>query len=178
MIKRKCYFFNVGTVFDKNNLKYLEDVWNCNPHCCKSDLCNGLYCENYGIIFDKENAIKEIKDYVKDGVVDTYGYIKSVDVELPEDVWKSIYDNLVEDYDFESIKEAKTKGYISFDFPDLIDDFSSYWEEPDTSFLKVDRNKIVENEIHILKEQDLDSEVIKWVNENLYSSSKDASNEI
>lgn len=44
MIEKKCYFYNVGTTFDKNDFEELEDDWNCNPHCCKSDLCNGLYC--------------------------------------------------------------------------------------------------------------------------------------
>ena len=85
MIK-KCYFFNVGTIFDKNNLDSLHDVWNYNGNCCKSDLCNGFNCENYGINFNKDKTIKEIEKYVNEGVINTYGYIKSVDVDLPEEI--------------------------------------------------------------------------------------------
>lgn len=169
MIK-KCYFFNVGTTFDKNNLDCLYDVWNYNSNCCKSDLCNGFYCENYGINFNKDKTIKEIEKYVNEGVINTYGYIKSVDIDLPEEVWKYIYQNLVKNYKFSSIKEATENGFISFDFGDIIDDYSSYWEEPDQSFLKIDANKIIKDGIHVLKEDELNPETIKWINSNLYSS--------
>ena len=71
---------------------------------------------------------------------------------------------------FSSIKEATENGFISFDFGDIIDDYSSYWEEPDQSFLKIDSNKIIKDGIHVLKEDELNTETIKWINSNLYSS--------
>ena len=72
------------------------------------------------------------------------------------------------------MKDAKKHGFISFDYGDMIEDYSSYWEEPDRSFLKVDSNTIKENELHILKENELNKETISWINENLY----DEKNEI
>ena len=172
MIEKKCYFFNVGTTFDKDNLETLKDVWNCNPNCCKADLCNGLYCENYGIDFDKESCIKNTKKYVENGVNNTYGFIKEVKVFMPDDLWDEIYKSLVADYDFDNIKAAKKYGYIPFDYSEIIEDFSSYWEEPDISFWK-DNGCIKQDVIHVLKESELDSETINWVNDNLYHTSKE-----
>lgn len=172
MIEKKCYFYNVGTTFDKNDFKELKDDWNCNPHCCKSDLCNGLYCEDYGINFNKEETIKNIKKYVEIGVNNTYGYMKEVTISLPKDLWKEIYTSLVEDYRFKNIKDAKNNGIIPYEFHEIIEDYSSYWEEPDISFWK-DNGDIKQNVIHVLKESELDSETINWVNDNLYHTSKE-----
>lgn len=172
MIEQKCYFFNVGTTFDKNDFEELKDVWNCNPHCCKSDLCNGLYCEDYGIDFNKDYTINHVKKYVENGVNNTYGYVKEVKISMPQELWDEIYESLVKDYTFESIEIAKKNGYIPFEYSEIIEDFSSYWEEPDISFFK-DNNKIKKNAIHILKESELDKETIKWINNNLYTSSEE-----
>ena len=48
-----------------------------------------------------------------------------------------------------------------------MDDYSSYWEQPDISYLR-DGEKILKNKLKILKEKDLNPETIKWINEELY----------
>ena len=168
MIKKTCYFYNVGVLFDKNDKKDLYNNWNCNSLCCKSDLCNGLSCEDFGINFNKKDTINEIKKYVENGVVNTYGYMKKIDVELPEDLWNEIYDLLVKNYNYNSIKEASTGGFLCYEYGEIIDDFSSYWEEPDLSFVKTIDNKIATNSFHILKEEELNKNTIDWVNRKLY----------
>lgn len=168
MIEKICCFYNVGTTFDKNDYKELKDVWNYNPRCCKSDLCNGLYCEDYGINFNKKDTIQNIKKYVEIGVNNTYGYMKEVRISLPKDLWDSIYSRLIEDYRFKNIKNAKNNGIIPYEYHEIIEDYSSYWEEPDISFWKDDEN-IKQNAIHILKESELDNETINWINKNLYN---------
>lgn len=173
MITKTCYFYNVGVLFDKDNLELLKNVWNCNGNCCKSDLCNGLSCEDYGINFNKDSTIKYIKDYVDEGIVNTYGYIKSVDITLPKNLWDDIYQYLIKNYDYKSIIEASKNGFISFDYGEIIEEFSSYWEEPDKSFVKMKLNTIEENKIHILKENELNGNTINWVNENLYGLKKE-----
>ena len=168
MITKTCYFFNVGVTFDKNDLKELKDTWNCNSFCCKSDLCNGLWCEEYGIDFNKNQTIDYIKNYVKNGSVNTYGYIKKVNITLSKEEWDDIYKYLVKNYKYSSNKDAKENGNIPYEYYDLIENYSSYWEEPDLSFIKVDSNVIKENQLHILKEDELNPETIKWINSNLY----------
>ena len=172
MIEKTCYFFNVGTTFDKNNKDSLKGCWNCNQFCCKADLCNGLWCEEYGIYFNKKEALNFINEYVKNGVESTYGFIKSVDINLPKELWDNIYESTKREYNFPSINEAKEKGFISYDFTDVLEDYSSYWEEPDISFMKV-KNKIVKNHLHILKENGLNSDTINWINKELYGIEKD-----
>ena len=164
MIK-KCYFYNVGTIFDKNDKDKLKVVWNYNFNCCKSDLCNGLNCESYGIKFDKDNTIDYVKDYVSNGVNGTYGYIKEIDIDLEKELWDSIYDNLKKDYYLNDNKLEK-QGFIPFYFGEIIEDYSPFWEEPDISFLKKS-NSIKRNCIHINKENELNTETIKWINDNL-----------
>ncbi len=173
MITKTCYFYNVGTTFDRNNLEYLKDVWNCNGNCCKSDLCNGLNCEEYGIDFNKDDVLRYVEDYVKKGVIDTYGYIKSVDITLSEDEWNDIYKYLLKNYNFNSIEDASKRGFISFNYGDLIEDYSSYWEEPDESFLKTGLHTVEKNKIHILSENKLNKKTINWINKNLYGTVKD-----
>lgn len=173
MITKTCYFFNVGTTFDKDNLEELKDTWNCNQFCCKSDLCNGLWCEEYGIDFNKEETIKFIRNHVKESGIGGYGFIKEVDITLPKNEWNDIYKYLVKSYHYSSIKDARKNGTIPYDYYDLIEDYSSYWEEPDLSFLKVDSNDIRENQLHILKENELNPETIKWINQELYGIKTD-----
>lgn len=168
MITKTCYFFNVGTTFDKDNFEELKDTWNCNQFCCKSDLCNGLWCEEYGIDFNKEETIEFIKKHVEDNGIGAYGYIKEVNITLPKSEWKDIYKYLVENYRYSSINDAKENGIIPYDHFDLIEDYSSYWEEPDLSYLKVKNNTIKINELHILKEEELNPKTIKWINSELY----------
>lgn len=168
MITKTCYFFNVGFIFDKENKTELKDTWNCNQFCCKSDLCNGLWCEEYGIEFNKEETIEFIKKHVEESGIGGYGYIKSVDIQLSKNEWNNIYKYLVKNYHYSSIKDARENGTIPYDYYDLIEDYSSYWEEPDLSYLKVDNNTIKINELHILKEEELNPETIKWINSNLY----------
>lgn len=166
-MKRKCYFTNEGVIFDKNNKKELKDCWNCNPFCCKSDLSNGLWCTEYGIEFNREYAEKEIKYNVEKGCNNSYGYIKEVEIDLPKELWKDIEDNLIKNYKF-SKKEIKEKGFIPFDYTDIIEDYSSYWEQPDISYLKKD-NKIYKNVLEIKKQNELNQDIISWVNKELYN---------
>lgn len=171
-MKRKCYFTNYGVTFDKNNKEEIHDTWNCNPLCCKADLCNGLWCEDYSIDFNKDSAIKSIKEYVKNGCNNTYGYIKEVEIDLDKDTWNQIYKDLVKDYNYKNIKEAKNNGFIPYDYTDILEDNCSYWEEPDMSFLK-ENYEIKENQLHIYKESELDKDIIDWVNNELYGIRKD-----
>ena len=87
-MKRSCYFYNIGTMYDKNNKQEIEDCWNSNPNNCKSDNLNGLWCDNYGAVFNEENVINilknEIDNYLKCGVKNAYAYYKKVDIDLPE----------------------------------------------------------------------------------------------
>lgn len=171
---KNLLFFNVGFTFDRNDKTELKDTWNCNQFCCKSDLCNGLWCEEYGIEFNKEEAINFIKKHVEDSGIGAYGYITKVDIKLSKSEWKDIYKYLVENYHYASVKEAKENGNIPYDYSDLIEDYSSYWEEPDLSYLKVDNNTIKINELHILKEEELSPETIKWINSELYGIKEEA----
>ena len=173
MITKTCYFYNVGTTFDKDDLKTLKNVWNCNGNCCKSDLCNGLNCENYGIVFNEAEAMNYIYQYVKNGVANTYGYIKKVDITLPNEEWKSIYDYLLKNYNFNSLEDASNNGFINFDYGELLEDYSSYWEEPDKSFYKTNQSTIEKNTIHVLREIDLNKNTIDWINKYLYGTLED-----
>lgn len=165
-MKKICYFFNVGFVFDKNSQKDLYDCWNCNGNCCKSDLCNGLWCSEYGIEFNKQNALDFIKEQVENGGNDSYGYIKEVEIDLDNETWKELFNNLVEIYNYKNLEDAQENGYIPYEY-ELLDDYSSYWEQPDISYLR-DGEKILKNKLKILKEKDLNPETIKWINEELY----------
>lgn len=167
MKNKKCYFYNVGVTFDRNNKEELENTWNCCPCSCYADICNGLWCEGYGIEFNKDNAINLIKEYVKCGVNNTYGYIKEVNINLAEEDWKEIYDTLIKDYKYKTLKNAEKNGYIPYDFVDIMEDYSSNWEKPDMSFIKKDNN-ILENKLEILNEKQLNKETIKWINKKLY----------
>lgn len=178
MVTKTCYFFNVGFTFDKDNLEELKDTWNCNQFCCKSDLCNGLWCNEYGIDFNKEKTIEFIKKHVEESEIGGYGFIKEVSITLPKKEWNNIYKYLDENYHYSSIKDARENGTIPYDYYDLIEDYSSYWEEPDISFLKEDINTIKKNQLHILKEEELNPETIKWINSELYGLKEEEEIEI
>ena len=98
--------------------------------------------------------------------------MKEIIISLPKDLWKEIYTSLVEDYRFKNIRDARNKGIIPYEYYEIIEDYSSYWEEPDISFWK-DNGNIKQNVIHVLKESELDSETMKWINDNLYYTSKE-----
>lgn len=170
-MKKKCYFFNIGFIFDKNNHKDLYDCWNCNQFCCKSDLCNGLWCNEYGIEFNKNNALDFIKEHVRDGGNDSYGFIKEVEIDLDSEIWQELFNNLVKNYNFENEDDAKLNGYIPYEY-ELLEDYSSYWEQPDISYLR-DGENILENKLEILKENELNKETIEWINKELYGIKKD-----
>lgn len=165
--KRKCYFFNVGTIFDKTDKEQLHDCWNCNGFCCKADLCNGLWCEEYGINFNKKETEKFIKDYVINGVEGTYGWLKEVEVDLEEDLWNDIENYLKKNYKYNE-KDIKQRGFIPYEYGDIIEDYSSYWEQPDISYLK-QNYKILQDVIVVKKQEELDPEIIKWVSKELYN---------
>lgn len=171
-MKRKCYFYNVGTTFDNKDKKLLKDCWNCNGLCCRSDLANGLWCEDYGIEFSKKEAIDLIRKYVESGVENTYGYIKEVEIDLNKSDWDQIYEDLMKHYNYENIKDAKINGFIPYEYVDIINDYSSYWEQPDLSYYK-DNNQILKNKIIVKKENELNSETMDWINEKLYGIKKE-----
>lgn len=166
-MKKKCYFHNCGTTFDKDNQELLFDCWNYNGNCYKSDLCNGLWCEDYGIYFNKQVAEDHIREYVKNGVPNTYGYLKEVEVDLSEETWINIEQYLIDNYGYDNLDEVRKSGFISFEFAEIIDEFSSYWEQPDISYLKKD-NKILKNVLDIKKQEELNKEIMSWVNKKLY----------
>lgn len=145
----------------------MKDCWDCNGFCCKSDLCNGLWCEDYGIDFNKESAEMYIKDYVKNGVEKTYGYLKEVEIELEENIWEDIEEYLKKNYKY-SEEDIKQKGFIPYEYGDIIDEHSSYWEQPDISYLKKNY-KILKDTLVIKKQEELDSDIMNWVNIELYN---------
>lgn len=166
-MKRKCYFVNAGVIFDNTNKQRLKDCWNCNPNCCKSDLCNGLWCEMYGIEFNKKTAEDELKSYVIQGCENSYAYYKEIEIDLEDDLWKDIESYLINDYNFTE-NEIKERGFIPFDFSEIIEENSSYWEQPDVSYLK-QNNKILKDVITIKKQDQLNSEIMNWINKELYN---------
>lgn len=174
IIKRICYFFNEGILFDKNNKKELKDCWNYNGFCCKSDLFNGLWCTEYGIEYNKENTEESIKYSVEKGRDGSYGYIKEVEIDLKEDLWVEIDNFIINNYHIEK-DELNIKGFIPFEFFEIINDYSSYWEEPDLSYIKKD-GKILKNVLEIKKENELDPETTTWINEELYGIRKEKIN--
>lgn len=171
IIKRKCYFFNEGILFEKNNKKELKDCWNYNGNCCKSDLCNGLWCTEYGIEYNKQNIEESVKYSVETGKEGSYGYIKEVEIDLEDDLWKEIDDFLIKSFHIEK-EDLKTNGFIPFEFYEIINDYSSYWEQPDISYIKKDGN-ILKNVLEIKKEKELDPETTTWINEELYGIRKE-----
>ena len=168
-VTRTCYFYNVGVKYDKDDLELLEDIFYYNKYCTKSDLCNGLYCEDYGLDFDEKEVFDYIKQYVEEGVPNTYGFMKKVNVTLPIDTWNRIYEELKKDYDYNSIDEASQKGFISKRNKEIYYEHFLQWENPDFSYLKDTTNNIVENKLNILKEEELNPDTISWINENLYN---------
>lgn len=169
-MKRKCYFINEGVLFDKNDKTELKDCWNCNGNCCKADLCNGLWCTEYGIEFNKKAAEEFIKYSVKNGCENSYGYLKEVEIDLPKELWNDIENDLSSNYHFTK-HDIKKKGFIPFDFYEVIEDYSSYWEQPDISYVKKN-GKVLKNILEIKKEYELDPNIVSWVNQELYGEVK------
>ena len=154
-------------MFDKNDKEKIHDCWNCNGFCCKADLCNGLWCEDYGINFNKNETDNFIKEYVKNGVEGTYGYLKEVEVDLEEDLWNDIEKDLKNNYKYDD-NDIKIKGFIPYEYSDVLEEYSSYWEQPDVSYLK-QNYKIIKDVITVKKQEELDPEIIKWVSKDLYN---------
>jgi len=154
-------------VFDKNDKEKIHDCWNCNGFCCKADLCNGLWCEDYGINFNKNETDNFIKEYVKNGVEGTYGYLKEVEVDLEEDLWNDIEKDLKNNYKYDD-NDIKIKGFIPYEYSDVLEEYSSYWEQPDVSYLK-QNYKILKDVVDVKKQEELDSEIIRWVSKDLYN---------
>lgn len=151
LITRKCYFFNVGVTFDINDFEKAYDVWGCNGNACKSDVINGLSCENYGVNFNEEATRNYIKEYVKKGCDNTYGYMVERNIELPKEDWKEIDEELVKSYGYDNLEDAKQNGFIPFDFAQL-EDCCSYYEQPNESYLK-QNNIILKNKINVYDEK-------------------------
>ena len=154
-------------MFDKNDKEKIHDCWNCNGFCCKADLCNGLWCEDYGINFNKNETDNFIKEYVKNGVEGTYGYLKEVEVDLEEDLWNDIEKDLKNNYKYDD-NDIKIKGFIPYEYSDVLEEYSSYWEQPDVSYLK-QNYKILKDVVDVKKQEELDSEIIRWVSKDLYN---------
>lgn len=167
-MKKKLYFYNMGVTFDNTNKEDLEECWNNNLYACKSDILNGLWCEEYGYDFNKENAIKRAEDYVKDGNNTTYGYVKEVTIsDFDKETWNNIYDELIKDYGFKDRKEASKYGYVPADYDYIEDDYSPNYAEPDISFYKNDKGEIEKNTIHVLHENEINKDTVNFVR-NLY----------
>lgn len=166
-IKKKLYFYNVGVRFENHDKEKIHDVWNCNGNCCKSDLANGLNCEDYGVYFSKKCAEGYIKDYVKNGIKQTYGYVNEITVELEKSEWEEIRNYLIEEYGFEK-NEVSTLGFIPWDFCDLLEDICPYWKEPDISYYKNNNGDIEKNVVHIYEENKIDKEIMNYINNKLY----------
>ena len=154
-------------MFDKNDKEKIHDCWNCNGFCCKADLCNGLWCEDYGINFNKNETDNFIKEYVKNGVEGTYGYLKEVEVDLEEDLWNDIEKDLKNNYKYDD-NDIKIKGFIPYEYSDILEEYSSYWEQPDVSYLK-QNYKILKDVVDVKKQEELDPEIIRWVSKDLYN---------
>ena len=168
---KSCYFYNLGVLFDKNNKEDMYDCWNCNGNACKSDIANGLWCDDYGIYFDKQTALDEVSLWVENPAhkINSYGYIKETQITMPYSSWNDMYQFLVDNYNYDSINDAKKGGFIPFDYYEIIEDNSSYWEEPDFSAIKRE-NKIEENTLHIVKEEELDPDIREYLNTKLYGT--------
>lgn len=170
-MKRKCYYFCTGTTFDKNDKKVLKDCWNCNPNCCKSDLCNGLWTDDYGVLFNEEETKEKIKFSVEHGINQSFGYMKAVTIDLDEEEWNDIDSYLLENYSsFKDIEDVRKNGFLSFEYYDIIDDNTPYWEQPDVSYLKKSDGTIAKNVLEVKSEEELDSDIIKWINDSFYST--------
>lgn len=176
-IKKKMYFFNVGVKFDIHDKKKIYDVWNCNGNCCKSDLANGLSCENWGVFFNKKCAEDYIKNYVKVGVNLTYGYINEIEVEIEESVWKEIKEYLIDEYHIEK-KEINKIGFIPWDFAELLEDICPFWKEADTSYYKNDNGEIEKNVLHICEENKVDKEIMNYINNKIYRNNCSIDSEV
>lgn len=147
LIARKCYFFNVGVTFDINDFDRAYDVWNCNGNACKSDIINGLSCENYGVNFNKNITRDYIKQYVEKGCNNTYGYMVEKNVELSQEEWDEIDNFLIENYSYDNLDDVRKNGFIPFEFEQLEEN-CSYYEQPNESYLKQD-NDCLMNKINI-----------------------------
>ena len=147
MITRLCYFYNVGVAFDINDFDRAYNAFSYNGNACKADIINGLSCEDYGVNFNEDVTRDYIKEYVKKGCNNTYGYIVKKNIELPKDEWKEIDEVLVKNYGYDDLEDAKQNGFIPFDFEQL-ENSCSYYEQPDESYLKQD-DVIVRNIINI-----------------------------
>lgn len=79
----------------------------------------------------------------------------------------------MKNYNFNSLEDASNNGFINFDYGELLEDYSSYWEEPDKSFYKTNQSTIEKNTIHVLREKDLNKNTIDWINKYLYGTLED-----
>ena len=166
-IKKKMYFYNVGVKFDIHDKQQIYNVWNCNGNCCKSDLANGLSCEDWGVYFNKRCAVDYAKNYVKSGINQTYGYVKEIIVELEQSDWEEIRNYLITEYGYEK-EEINKLGFIPWDFGNLLEEICPNWEEPTISYYKNDKGNIEKDTIHVCKEEDIDKNIMKYINEEIY----------
>lgn len=166
-ISKKMYFYNVGIKFDSNDKEKIHDVWNCNGNCCKSDLANGLNCEDWGVYFNKKCAEGYVKDYVRKGINQTYGYINEITVKLEEKEWKDIEHYLIKQYGYEKSEINKT-GFIPWDFGDMLEEICPYWKEPTISYYKNSNGDIEKNTLHICGEDKIDKNIMDYINHKLY----------
>ena len=173
LITKKLFFYNLGTTFDKNNTDLLYDCWNCNGNCCKSDLSNGLWCEDYGIVFNRDYAKNICKNHAKDGVKTSYGYYKEIFVTLPKSEWEDIIQDLQDNYGFDDYRDASINGYIPFEYSELIDDWSSYWEEPTESWYKNNMGLVSHNSIHIKTQDKLNPKTMEFISNVCYGTIED-----
>lgn len=177
-MRKTVYFFNEGVIFDNNDKNNLHDCWNYNPFCCKSDLSNGLWCSEYGIEFNKEKIIKELKANVIDGHPLSYGYYKIKTIDIDNNLYNQIIEDLVKNYHYKNKEDAENNGFIPFEYSDLIEDYSSYWEMPTESWLKDENGVVRYNELQVKKQFELNPDIMNYINKELYGEVTKAEKEI
>ena len=88
-----------------------------------------------------------IKQYVEEGCNNTYGYIVAKNIELPQEEWNEIDEELVKNYGYDDLEDARENGFIPFDF-EQFEESCSYYEQPSESYLKTG-NYFLINKINI-----------------------------
>ena len=114
-MKKLVYCVEVGIVLDKN-----YEEFDCYTIGDFFDDCYGFYDENRVLTFDYQQAIDYAKDYVKNGVINTYAIIHS-------DIFN---------FDKKDIKDIENWGYAD----DYI--FNPTIESTSLFLLKNENNKI------------------------------------
>lgn len=82
---KKIYQYEVGILLDKTDTEYesYSQVW---------DKKHGYYNEDWGVEFSFDSAKNYIKDYVNNGVKNTYGIVSEIIVS--DEIYKEMLENV------------------------------------------------------------------------------------